>query len=306
MIKVRQLTKTFDGFRALNGLDLNVRHGSIYGLVGVNGSGKTTLIKHLTGVYRQDSGEVTIDGTPVYDNVGIKKRVGFIPDELYFFQGYNITQQAAFYRNIYPHWNGERFTSLVSLFGLDKKRPLAKFSKGMQKQAAFALVMAASPDVLILDEPIDGLDPLVRKNVLQAIVDDVAERDMTVLVSSHNLKEMEGICDSIGIVNGGRMIIERDLDDLKSDVHKIQVAFAADSHEATATNPFAPLTVLSRETRGSVHMLVVRGRADDINAHICALNPVLYDILPLTLEEIFIYEANGAAPGIILKEGDLQ
>ncbi len=222
MIEVKGLTKQFDGFTALKDLDLHVNTGSIYGLIGVNGSGKTTLIKHLTGVLRPDSGHIQFDGEDVYDNIYIKERTGYIPDDLYFFNTYNLQNMSAFYKKLYPEWNQARFEAMIEDFGLDKKRKIGKFSKGMQKQAAFALIMSTMPQYLILDEPIDGLDPLVRRKVWNYVVEDVAERHTTVLVSSHNLREMEGICDSIGILFKGEMKLEGDLEDLKEYVRKAQ------------------------------------------------------------------------------------
>jgi ABC-2 type transport system ATP-binding protein len=288
MIKVQHVDKAFDGFPALVDLDLNVKKGSIYGLVGTNGAGKTTLIKHVTGVLRQDGGEITIEGDPVYENIGIKERMGYIPDDLYFLSSYNLKESANFYRSLYPLWNAERYAKMVRQFDLSETRKLSRFSKGMQKQAAFILTMCTMPDYLILDEPIDGLDPIIRKLVWKYVVEDVAEREMTVLVSSHNLREMEGICDSIGILNHGKMMIERDLDELKSDIHKIQVAF----REPLET-PYAGLNVLHREARGSVDLLIVRNRRDLVEQVIGANHPVVFDLLPLSLEEIFIYELGG-------------
>jgi len=289
MIRINNLTKTFDGFTALDGLNLHVKQGSIYGMVGVNGAGKTTAIKHLAGVYLQEKGEVQIDGTPVFDNENIKARVGYIPDELYFFPFYTMKMQRNFLRRMYTpwgKWNDERYEKLKNLMGLDEKRRLGKFSKGMQKQAAFVFAMSATPDVLLLDEPIDGLDPIVRKVVFETIIEDVAQRGLTVLISSHNLKEMDGICDAVGIIKAGRMGIERDLDDLKADVHKIQVAFPpADDHPRDYG-----LEILHSEKRGQVELLVVRGAHDIVEAKIKALNPLVYDHLPLTLEEVFVYE----------------
>ncbi|MCL2603706.1 MAG: ABC transporter ATP-binding protein [Defluviitaleaceae bacterium] len=300
MIEIRNLTKAFDGFTALNGLDLHVKQGSIYGMVGVNGAGKTTAIKHLAGVYRQDAGEVRIDGIPVYDNAALKARVGYIPDELYFFPFYTMGMQRGFLRRMYGErgkWNDERYEKMRGLMGLDEKRRLGKFSKGMQKQAAFIFAMSAMPDVLLLDEPIDGLDPIVRKVVFELIIEDVAQRGLTVLISSHNLKEMDGICDAVGIIKAGRMGIERDLDDLKADVHKIQVAFpqenAQKEGEATCAlvgHKFEGLDILHHEKRGGVELFVIRGVHDEVEAKIKALNPLLYDHLPLTLEEVFVYE----------------
>lgn len=288
MIKVVNLDKSFDGFKALSDLNLNVKKGSIYGLVGTNGAGKTTLIKHVTGILKPDNGEILIENTNVFENIMMKERMGFIPDDLYFFSSYNLKESAKFYQSIYPNWNRQRYEHMVKQFELSEKRRLSKFSKGMQKQAAFILTMSSMPDYLILDEPIDGLDPIIRKLVWKYIVEDVAEREMTVLVSSHNLRELEGICDSIGILTKGKMMIERDLDELKSDIHKIQVAF-----KDTAENPYAGLNVLHKESRGTVDLLIIRNRKDVVESIINEKQPIIFDLLPLSLEEIFIYELGG-------------
>lgn len=292
MIKVSKVCKSFDGFNALDDLDINVSKGSIYGLVGTNGAGKTTIIKHLTGVLKADSGSITIEGEDVFDNEDIKRRMGFIPDDLYFFATYNLKEMSGFLQKLYPKWNQQRFNTMVSQFGLDKKNKLSRFSKGMQKQAAFILTMSCMPDYLILDEPIDGLDPIIRKLVWKYIVTDVAEREMTVLVSSHNLRELEGICDSIGILSKGHMMIERELDELKSDIHKIQVAFPRSVEDKDAC--YAGLNVLHKESRGTVDLLIVRNKRELVESIINAHDPLLFDLLPLSLEEIFIYELGGA------------
>ena len=291
MIRISGLTKAFDGFTALDDLDLNVKKGSIYGLVGVNGSGKTTVIKHLTGIYRQDAGTVSINDTAVYDNADIKARVGYIPDDLYFFPNYTMRMYASFCSKLYEKWDAKRYQSLVQAFGLNERGRMSKFSKGMQKQAAFAFIISALPDVMILDEPIDGLDPVVRRMVVQKIIEDVAEREMTVLISSHNLKEMEGICDSIGVLRKGSMAIERDLDELKSDIHKIQLAYPADI--PAGREKYGDLNILHMEARGSVEILVAREREEVLRSRIGEFGPVVFDLLPLSLEEIFIYEMEG-------------
>ena len=215
MIKTIDLAKNFEGFFAINNLNLNVKKGSIYGLVGVNGSGKTTTIKHLAGIFKADSGQVLFDEQEIYDNPALKAKIGYVADDLYFFNGYNLKKLAKFYQKMYRTFNMERFNQLVALTGLDVKRRVSKFSKGMQKQAALTLSLSIMPEFLLLDEPIDGLDPIVRKKIFQEIIDDVAARQMTVLISSHNLKEMDGICDHIGIIKDGRMLMEKDLDELK-------------------------------------------------------------------------------------------
>lgn len=288
MIKIVNLNKAFDDFKALSDLNLNVKKGSIYGLVGTNGAGKTTLIKHVTGVLKPDGGEVLIEGEKVFENIKVKQRLGFIPDDLYFFATYNLKESAKFYQSLYPNWNQDRYEQMVKQFELNEKRKLSRFSKGMQKQAAFILTMSCMPDYLILDEPIDGLDPIIRKLVWRYVVEDVAEREMTVLVSSHNLRELEGICDSIGILSKGKMMIERDLDELKSDIHKIQVAF----NEGTLT-PYEGLNVLHKESRGTVELLIVRNKKEVVEKVINEKHPILFDLLPLSLEEIFIYELGG-------------
>ncbi len=291
MIQVQQLSKSFDGVPALSALDLHVQTGSIYGLVGTNGAGKTTLIKHLTGFLRPDSGSILIDQQPVYENRAVKSRIGYIPDDLHFYSGYGMREAAGFYSLLYPQFDRLRFQEMTEKFALDSKRKLSRFSKGMQKQAAFALIMSCRPDFLILDEPIDGLDPIVRKLVWKYVVEDVAERGMTVLVSSHNLREMEGICDSIGILSHGSMKIERELDELKTDIHKVQVAFRSD--EAGAADRYAGLNVLHSERRGNVELLIIRDKREQVEELIDAQNPILFDLLPLSLEEIFIYELGG-------------
>ncbi|HHX13977.1 MAG TPA: ABC transporter ATP-binding protein [Clostridiales bacterium] len=288
MITIHKLNKQFDGVQALHDLNLNVRRGSIYGMIGANGAGKTTVIKHLTGIYRPDSGSLTIDDQPVFENTAVKRRIGYIPDDLYFFGTYNMRDAARFYASLYPGWDIARFDKMLKQFELSDKQKLSRFSRGMQKQAAFILTMSTRPDHLILDEPIDGLDPIVRKLVWRYIVDEVAERDMTVLVSSHNLREMEGICDSIGILSQGRMLIERDLDELKSDIHKVQVAY-----RNRPDNPYEGLQLLHQESRGAVDLLIIRDSREKVTERIGRHEPVVFDILPLSLEEIFIHELGG-------------
>lgn len=289
MIEVKNLHKSYNGYEVLSDLNLTVSKGSIYGLVGANGAGKTTLIKHIVGVFKQDKGEILINGSPVFEDAVLKSRIGYIPDDLYFFSMYNLKNTAAFYKNIYPNWNNQRYQSMVQLFKLDETRRISKFSKGMQKQAAFILAMSCMPQILILDEPIDGLDPLVRKRVLKIIIEDVAEREMSVLVSSHNLKELEGICDAIGILSQGKMVIERELDELKADISKIQIA-----HEnGFPKDLMEQLNILHHEKRGSIHLFIVKGDRNEIIELLQGSQPLILDVLPLTLEEIFIYELGG-------------
>lgn len=289
MIKVSGLIKNFDSkHRVLDCVDLNVKKGSIYGLVGVNGAGKTILFKHLAGILKGDSGMVHINGKSVFENNQIKEKIAFVPDEIFFYHGFSLKDMAKQYASYYSNWSWEKYQEYVEMFNLNEKETLLSFSKGMQKQAYFILALSTMPDVMILDEPIDGLDPIVRKKVWGLIVNEVADRQMTVLVSSHNLKEMEGVCDAIGIMKDGQIKIERDIDSLKEDIHKVQVAFNKEVY-----NPFEDLKVLHEDNRGSVKLVIVKNKIEYIRETIGKYEPVIFDVLPLTLEEIFIYELGG-------------
>ncbi|MBU8878055.1 ABC transporter ATP-binding protein [Bacillus sp. FJAT-29790] len=286
MIKISNVRKSFEELEALENVSIQVNKGSIYGLLGSNGAGKTTLLKLLAGIYVQDEGEVAIDGQPVFENLGTKQKIFFIPDFPYFLPQYTVKQMAQFYQNIYLSWDQIRYEELVQFFQMDVQKKIHKFSKGLQRQAAFILALATKPEVLILDEPMDGLDPVMRKKVKTLLIEDVAEREMTVLISSHNLREVEDICDYVGIMHKGQIIIEKELDDLKSDTHKIQLAFK----EKLPSGIFENMKLLHQEQRGSVLLCIVKGNEEEIVAGINLYKPVVFDILPLTLEEIFIYE----------------
>jgi ABC-2 type transport system ATP-binding protein len=286
MIEVERVSKHFERTEALHEVNLQVRKGSIYGLVGSNGAGKTTLLKILTGLYRQDSGTVRIDTEPVYENNEVKARLVFISDSLYWFLNFTVADMASFYRRIYSRWDQDRYLKLGDAFGIDPRRRLRTLSKGMQRQVAFWLGLSLTPDILILDEPLDGLDPVVRQKVKSLIVQDVAARELTVLISSHNLRDLEGICDQIGILHQGQMLAQKDLDDLQADLHKIQAAFSGAVPESLLQN----MPMLRRENRDNVLTCIVRGPHEEAVRQIRAYGPALLDVLPLTLEEIFIYE----------------
>lgn len=285
MIQVENLVKEFDGLRALDGLCLNVPDGCVYGLVGPNGAGKTTVIRHLTGVYRQDSGCVRIDGQPVYENPAVKQRIACIPDELYARGSETIRDMMQFYRHLYPRFDEARFRQLGEVFALDEKRPLRRFSKGMQKQAAFWLAISCRPDYLILDEPVDGLDPVMRRQVWSIVMDDVSANGTSVLVSSHNLRELEDVCDHVGIMHHGKMMLERSLDALQEDIVKAQLVTDQPLPEG--------LTILHQSQLGRIQTLILRGKQEDIAAKLALCHPMPCDLLPLSLEEIFIYELGG-------------
>jgi len=294
LIRISEVNKAFAEIMALKNVNLNVDKGSIYGLVGSNGAGKTTLLKVLAGIYKQDSGEVYIKNEIVFENTGVKEKTAFIPDTLYYFSQYTINNMARFYQGIYPNWNNERYQRLNSVFKIDRNKRINSLSKGMQKQVAFWLALSTMPEVMILDEPVDGLDPVMRKKVKNLIIQDVAEREMTVFISSHNLRELEDICDHIGILHEGSLIIQKELDDLKSDVHKIQVAFK----ETAPEQLFADQNILYQEQRGSIVLLIARGEKNKIVSDFKQFDPVILDVLPLTLEEIFIYEMGDAGYAI--------
>ncbi len=284
MLELKNLTKTFGSFKALDNLNMTVPTGAVYGLVGPNGAGKSTAIRHMTGVYRPDTGSVTLDGVPVYENTAVKSRMAAITDDLYFFSGATIEDMKKFYAGIYPKFDNALFKQVGEAFELPAKTPVRRFSKGMQKQAAFWLTISCRPDVMILDEPVDGLDPVMRRQVWSLIMADVAQQGTTVLVSSHNLRELEDICDHVGIMNRGQMLLERSLEDMQGNTVKVQmVGQVPDS-----------LEVLHRSDSGRLTTLVVRSTMEQANEILAACNPVYYDILPLSLEEIFIYELGGA------------
>ena len=294
MINVKNLHKRFDRTKALDGIDLTINKASIYGLVGTNGAGKTTLIRHMAGILKEDEGEILYDDEPVFENTALKQKIGLVPDELHFPKGYSIKDMTKIYSGTYDSFSEERLHELTGLFRLDEGAPLRSFSKGMKKQAAIALALASRPEYLLLDEPIDGLDPIVRKLVWKQIVDDVAEREMTVLVSSHNLRDLESICDYVGIIDEGKTVIERDLESIRDGINKVQVAFTKDEEaEEKAEEAISKLNVLHRDRHGSIELIITRDGAEKIEEVMTPANPLVLDVLPLTLEEVFIYELGG-------------
>ena len=288
MIEVKELVKSFEGFRALDGLTLTVPDGAVYGLVGPNGAGKSTLIRHLTGIYRQDAGKVLVDGQPVYENPVIKEKIAYIPDDIFYYTQAGIRDMARFMQSMYPRFDTERFDKLSKLFGLDEKRPMRKLSKGQQKQAAFQIAMAQRPEILVLDEPVDGLDPVMRRQVWSVILSDVEQYGTTVLVSSHNLRELEDVCDHVGIMNHGKMLVERSLSELQENLVKIQLAYPDGGALPEG------LTIVHESSTGRLRQLILRGTAAELTERIAATDPLFLDVVPLTLEEIFIYELGGA------------
>ena len=284
MLELTNITKTFGAFKALDDLSMHVPKGAVYGLVGPNGAGKSTAIRCALGVYRPDSGTVTLDGQSVYENPEAKIRMASIPDDIFYYPSASLEDMRKFYRGIYPAFDDKLFERLYEVFNLPRKSPIRRFSKGMQKQAAFHLAICCRPEVLILDEPVDGLDPVMRRQVWSLILSEVAQRDTTVLISSHNLRELEDICDHVGIMDHGKMLLERSLADMQGSTVKLQIVGPSPTE----------LEVLHESNSGRLKTLVVRGTCEEVEALVKPLNPAYYDILPLSLEEIFIYELGGA------------
>lgn len=292
MIEVRSIAKTFGAHHALSNIDMTIAAGSIYGLVGTNGSGKTTILNILAGVLRPDAGTVTYDGTPVYENPGTKSRLAFVPDDLTFLNGFTLHEAARLFSGLYPtNWNDDVFRMCVSQFSLRGGMQIAHMSKGMRKQAAFCLTFARKPAYLLLDEPLDGLDPIVRRGIWELIVDASADRNMTTIVSSHNLRELEGYCDSICAIKQGGVVVERDLDELKSDIHKLQVSYGANARPGAGI--YEELDVLDRRDSASVDYLIVRNTVEELEDFARRTHPLLFDVIPLTLEEVFMYQLGG-------------
>ena len=287
MIEAINLIKTFEEIRALDRLTLTVPENAVYGLVGPNGAGKSTLIRHLTGIYRQDAGELRINGEPVYENPAVKAKIASIPDEIPYWSQATIEDMMRFYASVYPHFDRQYYEQLGRVFDLDEKRMMRKLSKGQQKLAAFRFALAQRPEILVLDEPLDGLDPVNRRTVWGMILGNVAERGTTVLVSSHNLRELEDVCDQVGIMNRGRMLLERSLSELQENMVKIQLVLP------DGTELPGDLELLHEGRTGRLRQLILRGSAEDLSAKLADCEPLFMDVLPLTLEEIFIYELGG-------------
>lgn len=287
MIEARNVTKSFSGFNALDALTMNVPDGAIYGLVGPNGAGKSTLIRHVTGIFRQDSGEVLVGGEPVFENTSIKGGIAYIPDDVFFFAQATIGDMMKFYAGTYPGFSEQRYRALLSAFSLDEKTKMRSLSKGMQKQAAFLLSVSTCPKLLVMDEPVDGLDPVMRRQVWGILMSDVAEYGTTVLVSSHNLRELEDVCDHVGIMNKGKMLLERSLSALQENLVKVQLALPDEAQLPE------DLDILHQSATGRLRTVIVRGKTEEISVQLSALNPLFMDLLPLSLEEIFIYELGG-------------
>lgn len=290
MIETIELTKHFGDLLALDHVSFTVPKGSIYGLVGPNGSGKTTLIKHLAGIYRQDEGEVLLSGKAIFESPESKARIGYLSDQPLYHLHYTTEEMAKMYARLYPNWDYERYHYLKRIFQFSDQKKIRTLSKGMQKQATFWLTLCKGVDILILDEPIDGLDPMIRKQIRDLMIEDVTLKNTTIIISSHNLRELEDLCDHIAILEQGKLILARELNTLKNDLHKIQVAYK----DMPVDFPLHNLDAISIKRTGSVYTVIARGNRREIFEQVQATHPVVCDFIPLSLEEIFIHEVEGA------------
>ena len=292
LITAKNVVKKFDKFIALNHFNMNVPEGSIYGLVGPNGSGKTTTIKHLIGMYKQDEGEILVNDEKVYDNEKVKSKIAYISDDLYFFHGYSIKDMAKFYSKIYKDFSFEKFNELQKVFNIDIKRKVNKLSKGMKQQVAFWLTISCNPEIMILDEPIDGLDPIMKENVWKILLEEVKKRKMIVIISSHNLKELENVCTNIGIMKNGEMVLEKELEKKDNNIQKVQIVFSNNSQISKIREK---LSILKEEKVGSVYYFIVKGKQKEIEDILNKYKLTLMEFLPLSLEEVFMFENGGEA-----------
>lgn len=290
MIELKGVTKRFDSFTALDNVDLTIETGTAFGLLGSNGAGKSTILRLLSGIYKQEGGEVLIDGSEVYSRPEVKERVFFINDETIQFGGYTLKALKNFYKGFYPNFSEEIFEKLRDTIKLPLDKKIDTFSKGMKRQAIVIIALACRTDYLLLDEAFDGLDPTMRIIVKRMLVDAMLDRKLTTVISSHNLKEINEVCDSVALIHHGKVLFSRDLDSVKGNIHKIQAVFP---EEYTEKEAFPELDVLHFEKSKSVLYLIVRGSEEEIREKLAGKNPVVLDVIPLSLEEIFIYEMEG-------------
>lgn len=284
MIEVKNVSKSFDSIKAVSKVSVSIREDQVFGLVGTNGAGKSTLLRMMAGVVKADSGTIEVDEAPIYGNPQAKSKLFFIPDEPYYIVNSCPRDMKRFYQTYYPQFNTEKFDDCLKAFGLDEKRRINTFSKGMKKQLAVLLGICAGTKYLYCDETFDGLDPVMRQAVKSMFAREMADRGLTPIIASHNLRELEDICDHVGLLHQGGVLLSKDLEDMKCSIQKVQCVFRG---EAPVLNA---LCVIKEENRGSLHIYTVRGVREDIEAYFRSCETVFFEILPLSLEEIFISE----------------
>lgn len=286
MLEIKNITKRFGEKTALNDLSFTVPEGSVFGLIGSNGSGKSTLLRIISGIYEPDAGTAEIDGESTFENPEIKSRVFFISDFPYFYNNSTVENLAELYRDLYPTWDDEKFAKLSCMFPIGIKDRVINMSKGMQRQAALMLALSTNPKYILLDEIFDGLDPVVRQLIKKLLMELVAENGTTVVIASHNLRELEDVCDHIGLIHKGGVILEKDLDEAKLGIHRVQAVFDNELGEGV----FKDLNVVNIQRQGKMMLMTIKGDGQEIENAIRALKPVYMEMLPLTLEEVFISE----------------
>ena len=291
MIEIKGVTKKFDNkFIALDNIDLTIPTGTAFGLLGSNGAGKSTILRLISGIYKQEEGTVKADGEDIFDNISVKERVFFIDDETVQFSKYTLKALKDFYKGYYPNFSEELFEKLRAQVNLPMDKRIDRFSKGMKRQAIVIVGLACRTDYLLLDEAFDGLDPTMRIIVKKMLVDAMIDRNLTAIISSHNLKEINEVCDTVALLHKGKILFNRDLDSVKGNIHKVQAAFAVDYN---GKEDFEGLNVLHYERTGSVCYLIIKGSEEEIRENLKVKKPLVLDIIPLSLEEIFIYEMEG-------------
>ena len=290
MIKADNLTKRFQGVTAVDHIHAEIQDGTVFGLIGTNGAGKSTFLRMAAGILKPDEGTITLDGEAVFEDIRVKARCFYIPDEPYFLGNGTPDDMKTFYQGIYPNFDTDRFGKLLKSFELDGRRKIQTFSKGMKKQLAVLLGICAGTDYLFCDETFDGLDPVMRQTVKSLFANDLEERHLTPVIASHNLRELEDICDHVGLLHRGGMLLSKDLDDMKMNIHKIQCVLPAGLDRTNLQD----LDIMTTEQRGSLLTLTVRGQKEEIQARMQSYHPVFFEMIPLSLEEIFISETEVA------------
>lgn len=287
MIEAKNVSKSFDDIKAVDDISLQIKDNEVFGLIGTNGAGKSTFLRMMAGVLKPDEGVIEIDGIPVYENEEAKKSFFYISDEQFFYQGATALDMVRFYESVYERFDRSRFIEMCGRFDLDVNRKIRTFSKGMKKQLSILLGICSGVKYLYCDETFDGLDPVMRQAVKSLFAGEMADRDFTPIIASHNLRELEDICDHVGLLHKGGVILSKDLADLKSNIHKVQCVL---SDEAEEQQMLDGLDVVNVERRGRLLTLTLRGEIEDMTDRIEKMNPVFYEVLPLSLEEIFISE----------------
>jgi len=291
MIKAENVTKRFDGMMAVDNVSVEIKEGIVFGMVGTNGAGKSTLLRMIAGVLKTDEGTITVDDAPVFENPAAKKEVFYISDDAYYLNNGTPVDMADYYGAVYEKFNRKRYIELLDQLGLPLSRKISTFSKGMKKQVSILLGVCAGTKYLLCDETFDGLDPVMRQAVKSIFAKEITERGLTPVLASHNLRELEDICDHVGLLHKGGVLLSKDLEEMRTGIHKLQCVFADEEQE---TRVLMGLDVVNKEQRGRLKTLTVRGMQEEIAARVAAAEPVFFEMLPLTLEEIFISETEVA------------